>query len=52
MIGLSVLTIGIVLGSLGITNSINSLQNIMIMRDMRKELNEVKYELHQKDRKK
>ncbi len=49
MIGLCVLTIGIVLGSLGIANSINSLQNVIIMKDMRKELEEVKKELHEKN---
>lgn len=46
MIGLCVLIIGIVLGSLGIANSINSLQ--LIMKDMRRELNEVKRELNYK----
>jgi hypothetical protein len=49
MVGLCVLTIGVVLGAMGISNSINSLQNVIIMKDMRKELNEIKYELHQKD---
>lgn len=49
MIGLCVLTIGIVLGSLGIANSINSLQNVIIMKDMRRELNELKYELNHKE---
>ena len=48
MIGLCVLTIGIVLGSLGIANSINSLQNVIIMNDMKKELDSVKKELDSK----
>ncbi len=42
MIGLCVLTIGIVLGALGISNSINSLQNVILMKDIRKELDDVK----------
>ncbi len=48
MIGLCVLTIGIVLGSLGIANSINSLQNVILMNNMRKELDNVKKELYSK----
>ncbi len=51
MIGLCVLTIGIVLGSLGIANSINSLQNVIIMNDMKKELDSVKKELDSKKNK-
>ncbi len=51
MIGLCVLTIGIVLGALGISNSINSLQNVILMKDIRKELDDVKKELNvKKDR--
>ncbi len=45
MIGLCVLTIGVVLGSLGISNSINGLQNTIIMQDMKRELHEVKEEM-------
>ncbi len=48
MIGLCVLTIGIVLGALGISNSINSLQNVILMKDIRKELDDVKKELNLK----
>ncbi len=48
MIGICVLTIGIVLGALGISNSINSLQNVILMNNMRKELDNVKKELYSK----
>ncbi len=48
MIGLCVLTIGIVLGALGISNSINLLQNVILMKDIRKELDDVKKELNLK----
>ncbi len=48
MIGLCVLTIGIVLGALGISNSINSLQNVILIKDIRKELDNVKKELNVK----
>ena len=45
MIGICVLTIGIVLGSLGITNSIHSLQNAILLRDMRCDLEKMKNQL-------
>ncbi len=42
MIGICVLTIAIALGSLGIANSINNLQNFLIYKDLKKEYNEMK----------
>ncbi len=42
MIGICVLTITIALGSLGIANSINSLQNVILMKDLKKEVEEMK----------
>jgi hypothetical protein len=45
MIGLCVLTIAIALGALGISNSIQGLQNVFLMKEMKKELEEVKKEM-------
>lgn len=42
MIGLCVLTITIALGALGIANSIQGIQNVLLMKEMKKELEEVK----------
>jgi hypothetical protein len=42
MIGICVLTIAIALGSLGIANSMNSLQNVILMKDLRKEIEQIK----------
>lgn len=45
MIGICVLTIAVVLGSLGITNSITSLQNVILMKEIKKDVEEMKKEI-------
>ena len=45
MIGLCVLTITIALGALGIANSIQGIQNVLIMKEMKKDLEEVKKDI-------
>ncbi len=42
MIGICVLTIAIALGSLGIANSINNLQCTIMMKDLKKDIDDVK----------
>ena len=42
MIGICVLTITIALGSLGISNSIHSLQNMITIRDIKRDVEEMK----------
>ncbi len=45
MIGLCVLTITIALGALGISNSIQGIQNVLWMREMKKDIEEIKKEV-------
>ncbi len=47
MIGICVLTISIALGALGIANSINNLQNVIIIKDMKRDLNELENKLNE-----
>ncbi len=51
MIGICVLTVAIALGALGITNSITSLQNAVLMNNMKKDLDEVKKEIEKNSKK-
>ncbi len=51
MIGICVLTVAITLGALGITNSITSLQNTVLMNSMKKDLDEVKKEIEKNGKK-
>jgi hypothetical protein len=44
MIGLCVLTITIALGALGISNSIQGVQNVLWMREIKKDIEEIKKE--------
>ncbi len=42
MIGICVLTITIALGSLGIANSINNLQNTILYKDLKNDIDKIK----------
>lgn len=49
MIGICVLTIAIALGSLGIANSINNLQNVIMNNELKKEIKELKEDIMKRD---
>jgi hypothetical protein len=44
MIGICVLTVGIVLSSLGITNAIYGLQNVILVKELKKDIDDMKRE--------